>query len=89
MLKSEPIKIAYLDILLHDQLHPAFARKSIFATEAADRFRERGPVAATQFELDKFPVRLTLFFQVAVRGNLAVFQNQDFVAAFFHVAQQM
>ena len=63
--------------------------KRVFAAQTADRFGKRRAVAAARFELDKFSVRLALLFEIAVRGDVAVLQHKNLVAAFLDVAQQM
>jgi hypothetical protein len=46
-------------------------------------------VGAAGFEFQEFAIGAALLFQIAERGDVAVFEDQHLVAALFHVAQQV
>src|ERR1035438_8445286 len=83
------VQAAHLQPLRQHHFEAALRSGSGFAAEAADGVDEISVQFATRFHLQKTPVGAPLFFQVAERGDGAVLQNQDLIAAFLDVAQQV
>ena len=48
-----------------------------------------GAVAAQRLKLEESPVGSTFLFQVGVMNLMAILQDQDFLAGFLHVAQEV
>ncbi len=59
------------------------------AAQAVHRGQEIAIVRAAGFDLQEAQIGAALLFEVAERRHVAVFQNQDLVAALFHIAQQV
>ena len=62
--------------------------ESTLAPEPFDSLQKADGIPA-RFELKELPVRLPLFFKIAIADDPALFQNHDLVAAFFDVTQEM
>ena len=71
VLAREPVEIAYFDRFLQDQFDPALARRA-YSQPRPPIASTNLAVAAARLKLDKFTVRFSFFFQIAVRGDIAI-----------------
>jgi len=87
MLRGGAIDLAQINVVRQNNAHAPGAEAGAFTAQSADRLQEA--IALRDFQLQELEVGLALFFQVAQRGDPAIFQDQHLVTAFFNVAQQV
>ena len=87
MFRGGAINLAQIDVVRQHNADASGAEAGAFTAQPAHRLKKA--VALRDFEFQKLEVGLALFFQIADRGDAAIFQDQDLVAAFFDVAQQV
>ena len=84
----DDIEVSRFDVPGNHQLDAAAGEACAFAAKPADTNRKLlGGVHRLQFH--KAPVCTAFLFNIAECGNVAVLENEDFVAGLVNVSQQM
>ena len=83
------VELADFDAFGEDKFHAALRSGGGLAAKRFDGADESCRHAAAGFEFQEAAIGAALFFQVAEGGDVAVLQNEDFVAALLDVAQEV
>lgn len=79
---------ANFNAVRHDHLDTPVGEYRAFAPEAFELGSECG-FSADSFKLEELAIGTPLFDEIADRGDFSVAQDENLVAGFFHVAQDV
>src|SRR5437762_13523837 len=72
---GQAIKVSHLNAVLQDDLKTITARQRVLTTEFGESFDEFVVIAA-RLEHQKLAIRLALFLEIAIHGDLSIAQYQ-------------